>query len=79
MYVYRLLRPRHDSWNPGARRPHERRMIAKSTQLIGTIVGTEVIVDFVVSNSQSRKRRGISDVLMTLRSGVRFTAPRGMI
>jgi hypothetical protein len=54
-------------------------MIAKSTQLTGTIIGTEVIVDSVVSNSQSRKRRGLSDILMTLRSGVRFTTPRGMI
>jgi hypothetical protein len=38
------------------------------------IVGTEEIVDSAVSNPRSRKRRGIFDVPMAQRSGVRFTA-----
>jgi hypothetical protein len=54
-------------------------MIVRSTQLTGAIVGTEETVDFAVSNPQSRKRRDIFDILMTGRSGVRFTAPCGTI
>jgi hypothetical protein len=54
-------------------------MIARSTQLTGTIVGTGETPDSVVSNPQSRKRRCLSSVPMTRRSGVRFTAPRGTI
>jgi hypothetical protein len=54
-------------------------MIARSTQLTGVIVGTEETVDFAVSNPRSRKRRGLFDVLMMRRSGVRFTALRGTI
>jgi hypothetical protein len=54
-------------------------MIAKSTQRTAVIVGTEETVDSMVSNSRSRKRRGIFNVSMTRRSGVRFTAPRGII
>jgi hypothetical protein len=62
-----------------ARGPHERRMIARSTQLTGVIVGTEETTYSVVSNPQSRKRRCLFDVLMTRRSGVRFSAPWGTI
>jgi hypothetical protein len=54
-------------------------MIVKSTLLTGAVIGTEEIVDSTVSNSQSRKRRGLFDVPLTQRSGVRFTAPWGMI
>jgi hypothetical protein len=54
-------------------------MIVRSTQLTGVIVGIEETTDSVVSNPQSRKRRGLFGVPMTWRSGVRFTAPRGPI
>jgi hypothetical protein len=69
----------HDSWNPEAWGPHERRMIVRSTQLTGTIAGTEETTDSAVSNPHSRKIRGIFSVLMTRKSGVKFTAPRGTI
>jgi hypothetical protein len=73
------MRPVHDSWNPGARGPHERRMITRSTQLTGAIIGTKETADSAVSNPQSRKRRGLFGVPMTRRSGVRFTASRGTV
>jgi hypothetical protein len=79
MYVQRLLRPGHDSWNTEARGPHERRMIARSTQLTGAVAGTKETADSVVSNPRSRKRRGHFSVPMTRRSGVTFIAPWGMM
>jgi hypothetical protein len=51
-------------------------MIIRSTQLSEAIVETE---DSTISNPQSRKRRGLFDVPMTRRSGVRFTVPWGTI
>jgi hypothetical protein len=54
-------------------------MIARSTQLIGAIIGTEETADFTVSNPRSKKRRCLFDVSITRRSGVRFTALQGTI
>jgi hypothetical protein len=54
-------------------------MIARSTQLTRSIIGTEENTDSAVSDPHSRKRRGLFGVPMTQRSGVRFTALRGMI
>jgi hypothetical protein len=45
-------------------------MIVRSTQMTG---------ETVVSNPRRRKRRGLFDIQMMRRSGVRFTAPRGTI
>jgi hypothetical protein len=59
-----------------ARGPQGRRMIARLTQLTGVIATTEETTD---SNPWSRKRRCIFSVPMMRRSGVRFTALRGMI
>jgi hypothetical protein len=63
----------------GARGPQGRRKIVRSTQLPGVIARTKGTADIMASNPQSRKRRGLFDVLMTRRTGVRFTAPRGTI
>jgi hypothetical protein len=51
-------------------------MIMRSTQLTEAIARTEETVDKMASNPQ---RRGIFGILMTQRSGARFTAPQGMI
>jgi hypothetical protein len=67
-----------ESRDKGSSRKKDDREV-NTTQLIGVIVGTEETADSAVSNHQSRKRRGLFRIPMTRRSGVRFTAPRGMI
>jgi hypothetical protein len=51
-------------------------MIRRSTQLIREIVK---IVATVTSSAQIKRRRGLFDVPMMWRSGVRFTALQDMI
>jgi hypothetical protein len=51
----------------------------RSTQLTEVIIRTEESMDIVASSPQSRRKRGHSDVPMTLKSGVRSTALQNMI
>jgi hypothetical protein len=54
-------------------------MIVRSTQLTEAVTRTKEIVDTTASSPQIRRRKGLSDVPMTRRSGARFTIPWGMI
>jgi hypothetical protein len=62
-----------------ARGTHARRRIMRSTQLTEPITRTKETADIMASCPRSRRRRGLSSVLMTWRSGEKFTAPWGMI
>jgi hypothetical protein len=59
-----------------ARGPQRRRMIVRLTQLIEMIARIEGTADIVASGPQIRRRRCPFGVLMTQRSGAKFTAPR---
>jgi hypothetical protein len=54
-------------------------MIKRLTQLPKAITRTEGTRDTAASSPRIRRRRGPFIILMTQRSGARFTAPRGMI
>jgi hypothetical protein len=63
----------HESHGKGPRR---RRKIERSTQLTKEIIK---ITATAVSSPQIRRRKGLSNILMTRKSGARFTAPQDMI
>jgi hypothetical protein len=66
------MRPKLDSLSPAARDPRRRRKIRRSTQMNEEIIK---IAATVVSSPRIRKKRGISDIMMTRKSDARFTTP----
>jgi hypothetical protein len=71
MYALRHPRPELDYLSPAARGHQKRRKVGRSTPLTGEIIK---IMATAVSSPWIRRRRGISGIPMTQRSGARFTA-----